>query len=326
MEGVKAADYGLLFVWECLKRYLGRSWPVLAVFLAGLVFSAVLIVRQRRAAPADGLKGRGGDTQKAVTGLFLTVLAVMLLTFCNPFAVKALIPKLGMSTVYYRVFWAVPIAAGAAYYLVLGSCRVRRRGLGLAAFFGALALLAAVCPADAGIRNFSLPDNVYKVKGSVPVLCDAIHEDYEQSTEYRKLAAAAEMADIMTDQGAAAHGRMLPKCVFPADLEFQVRQYDPGISLTVERNMRLYYEGNMASGISYEGSVRYERRRKILDGMYGRDESLRAADLKGALRRTATRYLVVETAQANDSLLQEAGCVLIGQKAGFNLYSFGVVK
>ena len=44
MGGVTIKEYGLSFVWVCLKNYIGRSWPVLAIFLAGIIISIIVSV------------------------------------------------------------------------------------------------------------------------------------------------------------------------------------------------------------------------------------------------------------------------------------------
>ena len=48
MEGVKVKDYGLSFVWECLKRYFGGSREILWVCLAGMLISAALMIFRKR--------------------------------------------------------------------------------------------------------------------------------------------------------------------------------------------------------------------------------------------------------------------------------------
>ena len=42
MGGVTIREYGLSFVWVCLKNYIGRSWPILAIFLAGIIISVIV--------------------------------------------------------------------------------------------------------------------------------------------------------------------------------------------------------------------------------------------------------------------------------------------
>lgn len=314
MEGVRIKDYGLRFVWECLKRYFGDSWQIALVCLAGLLVSAALMIFRKK---KDG-----------VSSLNWVLLIVLGLTVYNPFLVRIIAPKIGMTTVYYRFFWAYPFLPAAAYYLTSAVFLIRRKGLRAAACAGVIALMAVLMPVNPGIfYHMQLPDNVYKVNGAIPVICDAIHEDFEQSTLYQKRTRQAEGTDPLTKKGARAFVLTLPRCVFPYDMEFQVRQYDPSVTLTVGRNMRLYYEGNKATGVSYsEGSASYRRRKLILDAMYGRDPSISAEKFRKAMKKTRTHYLIVEDTQDSQDFLTAAGCTLIGDQAGYHIYSYGLTR
>lgn len=320
MEGVKAAEYGLSFVRECFRRYLGESWLIAVIFFAGMAVTAALHLFSRR-------KDGGGQTEHAVTRMYLAASIVLALTVYNPFFVRKLVPKLGMTTVYYRMFWALPLTSGAAYYIVLYSGKIRKKVMRGAALAGSLLACALVMPICPGIPNLSVPTNLYKVKGAVPVICSAVHSDYEQSEQYGKAASYAQDKDISTKEGAEALAMTLPKCVFPYEIEFQVRQYDPGIRLTVNRNQRLYYEGNTATGISYStDSPIYARLKAILDAMYGRDESLSRETFQSAMEETYTRYLIVESDRADRDFLTDAGCRLVSQTAGYDIYSYGLTE
>ena len=37
MAGITIKEYGLTFVWACLKEYLGSSWPILLLFALGII-------------------------------------------------------------------------------------------------------------------------------------------------------------------------------------------------------------------------------------------------------------------------------------------------
>lgn len=314
MEGVKVKDYGLSFVWECLKRYFGGSREILWVCLAGMLISAALMIFRKR--------------KDKVSTMNWFLLIVLGLSVYNPFLVRIIVPKIGMTTVYYRFFWAYPCLPAAAFYLTEAVFLPGKKTLRAVLCGGVIALMALLMPLNPGIfYHLQLPDNVYKVNGAIPVLCDAIHEDFEESALYAVNKKQAEAEDPLTKKGAEAFVSTLPNCVFPYELEFQVRQYDPSISLTVGRNMRLYYEGNKATGVSYsEGSAAYRRVKLILDAMYGRDPSATAVKFRKAMEQTETRYLIVEDSQDSQDFLTAAGCTLLGDIAGYHLYSYGLTK
>lgn len=323
MEGVKVSQYGLLFVWECLKKYFGGSWEIAAVCLLGMIVSPLFLLWEKNTEGGESPAVRSG-----VTRMNWVLFIVLGLTVYNPFLVKKIVPRIGMTSVYYRAFWAFPFLPAAAYYLTGLVFRGKKKAARAGIFSVIAAASIAVMPLNPGIRyHLQMPDNVYKVYGSIPVICDAIHEDFETKPLHQYWETAAEKTDPMTKKGAASYALTLPKCVFPYELEFQVRQYDPSIALTFSRNMRLYYEGNRATGIGYsEKSAGYARRKTILDAMYARDPSVTITGFQKAMRRTFTSYLVVENTKDNQDFLTTAGCTLIGDEAGYHIYFYDILQ
>ncbi len=340
MGGVTVREYGLSFVRVCLQKYIGKSWPFLLIFLAGIAVSILLSVRgKRRDNPLEVVTVDGNDRNMnygepdyeedenggSTAKMFLSVFLICAVTVCNPFLVRALIPKLGMTAVYYRFFWVIPITFGAAYYLTAALIRVRNRVLRILAALAAAVALACIIPVNPGLLNLKLPTNVYKVDGAVPVLCEAIHADFETTAAYRKALKRSEAnIDRNSEKWLRWQAGQYPLCVFPSQIEFAVRQYDPTIRLLFNRNLRLYYEGNRTTGITYdETKVRYQRRALILDAMYGRDESITTESFQEAMEKTRTKYLVVEENLANGGFLTGAGCTQVGVTAGYTIFRYG---
>ncbi len=337
MTGITVKEYGLRFVGACLKEYVGESWPILLIFAVGILAGIVLsMTGKKKETPlevVDAMEyepGRYEDDplpdSSSVTWTFLSIVLFCTLTVMNPFLVRGLIPKLGMTTVYYRFFWILPITFGAAYWLtrLVGSAPVKL--LQAVLFAGICAVFAVLIPLNPGIKNLKMPTNVYKVDGAVPVLCEAIHADYEKSERWQK---HKERESVSRKKDSKKwlrfKAREYPVCVFPYEIEFAVRQYDPSIRLLVNRNLRLYYEGNLSTGISYgDEDVRYMRRKKILDAMYGRDPELTSEEFAKVMKKTKTRYLVIEEHLANGSFLVSSGCRQVGVVAGYTIFSFGV--
>ena len=233
-----------------------------------------------------------------------------------------------MTTVYYRMFWAFPLIPAAAFYLTELIFLPKKRMLRTAACVLAAAGIILLMPLNPGVRyHLTLPDNVFKVHGAIPVICDVIHEDFEASEQYSYWNERAEELDLDTKKGARTYVLSLPRCVFPSELEFQVRQYDPGVTLTFNRNMRLFYEGNTSTGIQYTSkSAAYRRRKLILDVCRGKTEGVTIEDFQTAMKKTRTQYLIVNPAQADPSFLKVAGCRLVSETAGYCIYSYGITK
>ncbi len=335
MTGITVKEYGLGFVRACLREYLGGSWPILLIFAAGIAAGILLALKGRkREVPLEivdakeYVPGQYEDRQlpgeSSVTWTFLSIVIFCVVTVMNPFLVRVLIPRFGMATVYYRFFWVLPITFGAAYFLTKVAGSVRRKLFQAVLFAAICGVLAVVMPLNPGIRNLRIPTNVYKVNGAVPVLCDAIHEDYEQTQKYQKRMQKLEaVTDHSSFKWMKLKQRTYPMCAFPYEIEFSVRQYDPTIRILMNRNLRLFYEGNTSTGISYgESNKRYQKRKLILDAMYGKDPTITAEAFQKAMFKTGTQYLIVEENLANGSFLVNSGCKQIGVVAGYTIFSY----
>ncbi len=337
MQGITIKEHGLMFVWACLKEYVGSSWPILAIFLCGIVAGILLaLFGKKKEAPLEVVDakeyvpGQYEDTplpdQSSVTWMFLSIVLFCAVTVMNPFLVRALIPRFGMTTVYYRFFWILPITFGAAYWLTRVVCCVRRKLIQAIVFAALVGAMAVVMPLNPGIANVRIPTNVYKVDGAVPVVCDAIHEDYEKTQRYQKaVQKLGQIPDTTSKKWLKWKQRESPLCVFPYGIEFAVRQYDPGIRLLFNRNLRLFYEGNTSTGITYGSkNKRYMKRKLILDAMYGRDPSITEEAFQKAMNSTKTQYLVVEEHLANGGFLVRSGCTQAGVFAGYTIFRYGL--
>ena len=339
MSGITVKEYGLTFVWACLKEYLGASWPILLIFILGTVIGILVpFLIRRKEAPLevvdakDYVPGKYEDSPppdaSGIAWMFLSIILICALTVMNPFLVRYLIPKFGMTTVYYRFFWILPVTFGAAYWLTRLSGSVRRKLFQALACALQIAVMPFVMPVNPGIPNVRIPTNVYKVDGAVPVLCEAIHRDYEQSGAWREaVKKTAAISDRTSKNWLKWSQRQYPVCVFPYGIEFAVRQYDPTIRLLFNRNLRLFYEGNTSTGISYGSDKdRYMKRKLILDAVYGKDPSITAEEFRDAATKSGTQYLIVEEHLANGSFLVEAGCRQVGIVAGYTVFSYGIER
>ncbi len=335
MSGITLKEHGLTFVWACLKEYLGASWPFALIFAVGIA-AAILLPHIRRKKEAEleivdakeyvpgTYEDSPGPDASSAAWMFLSIVIFCALTVMNPFLVRILIPRLGMTTVYYRFFWILPITFGAAAWLTRAVGSLRKKAIQAILFALICAGLAFLIPLNPGLKNLRIPTNVYKTDGAVPVLCDSIHKDYEQTAAYQK---AVDKLSRTTDRSSKKwlkrKAKEYPLCVFPYGIEFAVRQYDPTIRLLFNRNLRLFYEGNTSTGIAYnQKHKRYMRRKHILDAMYGRDPELTEEAFKKAMKKTKTQYLIVEEQLANGGFLVRAGCTQVGVTAGYTIFRY----
>ena len=337
MAGITIKEYGLTFVWACLREYLGRSWPILLIFAAGILAGILVSVfGKEKEAELEVVDAKEYVPEKyedsplpdasSVTWMLLSIVLFCAVTVMNPFLVRFLVPKFGMTTVYYRFFWILPITFGAAYWLARAVGSVRRKILQAVVFAAICAGLAFAMPLNPGIPNVRIPTNVYKVDGAVPVLCEAVHKDFEQTQAFQKAEKKlAGTTDRTSTKWLKREAARFPLCVFPYGIEFSVRQYDPTIRLLFNRNLRLFYEGNTSTGITYGSkNKRYMRRKLILDAMYGKDPEITQQAFQDAMKKTDTQYLIVEEHLANGGFLVNAGCRQVGVVAGYTIFSYGI--
>ena len=52
MAGISIKEYGLTFVWACLREYLGAPWPFLLIFCLGIL-AGILMPHLKKKKEAD---------------------------------------------------------------------------------------------------------------------------------------------------------------------------------------------------------------------------------------------------------------------------------
>lgn len=197
------------FVWNCLRTFCGKAWPVFLLFAAGMAI--VLLLRFRK-------KYMGGGFALCSWTLILTAVVY------NPLIVKLFVPRIVEKAIYYRLFWLLPAIPGAAWVITEAISLFGKRWQRYAAGAAAMILLLVCLPTNASLMSgFEKPDNIYKVPDGVVYACDVIHDDFGESDN-------------------------LPRTIWAFELEIYVRQYNPGIKLCITRNFRLRYAGSQMVG------------------------------------------------------------------------------
>lgn len=227
--------------------------------------------------------------------IFWYAVWVLGLTVYNPLLIHLIVPRFLDAEIYYRFFWLLPVTIGVAYYaaLMVAECGKTWKKCAAAAVF--MALIVTTSSVNGNIvYNVRLPENLYKVPDAVLYACDLIHRDYEGEGE--------------------------PKAVFTDEYEIYVRQYDPSIRLTIDRNTRLYYNGSSVVGEVKETKA-YKRRKRILDVLNSAEE-VPVKKFRKALQKTKTNYLVVPEWYSCHAYLLEAGLTVVDQTGGIIVYRF----
>lgn len=227
--------------------------------------------------------------------IFWLYVIVLGLTIYNPLVIHFVVPKFMDAELYYRFFWVLPVAVGTAYLFTCLVAECPKNWLKGLAAAGLLALIVATSSVNGNVvYNVRLPENLYKVPDQVLYACDIIHRDYDGEGE--------------------------PRAVFTDEYEIYVRQYDPSIRLTIDRNTRLYYNGYSVVGEVKENN-RYLRRKRILDVINSAGE-VSVKKFQKAMRKTKTNYLVIPEWYSCHAYLLEAGLEVVDQTAGIVVYRF----
>lgn len=273
MGNISLEEQGLRFVRSCFKAFGGNT-DLLALFLLSLLFLAV--------------KGK-----KKEKDIFVCSAVFLLFTVYNPLIVKLVIGKLGMTTVYYRFFWILPIV------LLIGYCCVRvldeiPKGLQRAGVTAALVLIIWIS-GDSVISGGmpEVPENQYKVADDLLNVCAAIHEDTEKE---------------------------FPKAVFENDFNLFVRQYDGSILLSLDRDIVLLSQGSTTVSTRGLSEEEIEDQNLIIRVIYQSDFSVEASEFMQALYDTGTDYVVISEDSPAREYVETAGCSFCRQTEEHLIY------
>lgn len=231
--------------------------------------------------------------KKHSTNLFLIYTAFLFLTIYNPIFVKYIFSKLGSDKIYYRFFWLLPVS------LILGYCCINIIDYTKSKFAScimSITLILLIVLTGAPVKNIfkdlSMPDNLYKVPDSLLEICDIIHRNSENEN---------------------------PKIVAPdATVHMLIRQYDPSLLLTIERNTLLYRLGNPNFNINEE-KASYKTQDAIMEVVYYNDTS-RTDSFLDAISKTETDYVILYDSSPVNDYLQQNGFVNIGVCEGYVVY------
>ena len=275
-------DRDWLFVWKCMKAYLGTQRWILWVLLAGTVVCFAQALRSRKM------------NQGVYAGAGLMLLTVTLL---NPWLILQILDRVVEPAAYYRFFWALPMTVIGAYFLT----RLVVKAPGKFGKFAALLAVAVLLvlgrdKSHVLTVNLHIPENIYKVPDGLIYACDVIHENYQDDT-----------------------GRT-PRAVFSDRYELFCRQYDPSIRLTIDRDLRLAYNGSQTVGTVKKNKANI-RRIEILDAINSQND-ITVKQFRRAMNRTRTDYIVIPDYFTSHEFLTEAGCEKIGEDKGVVVYRY----
>lgn len=213
-------------------------------------------------------------------------------TIFNPFLVKWFFGYFHQDEVYYRFFWLLPINLIVAYLMVYVLFKVRGICKQLiVCFLLGCCILFMGSPVVYPSTLINIPDNLYKVPDDVLEISEYIHQSSDSEN---------------------------PLVAVAPDLLMTIRQYDPSITLTLERNRVLCWQGSpLFQSLTENGS--YQAQRPIMDVIYAGDISNPTAFLK-SIDITQTQYLVYSKDIDISSFLESLGYQYINETTNYYIF------
>ena len=225
--------------------------------------------------------------------LFIPGTVVLLLTVYNPIAPVILDKVFDVSSEYYRLFWIAPVIVLVPFVaakLIVGGKNGKER------VFVAVFVIVTGCLAGKFVyeEGFSKSENIYKIPDELIEIAEMIHEDSDE--EYAK-------------------------AFFEYEYNMEIRQYDPKMLLTIDREEYIYavnysYTEDMINDVDTPTNI-------ILAALV-RNQSVDTDSFRNALENTKTQYVVLTKGNYQTALLKNAGLSLVGETDFHQIYKYNL--
>ena len=235
---------------------------------------------------------KGNKEQREI---FVPGAVLMLLTVYNPLFPVVIDKFFDISSEYYRFFWMTPVIVLVPF---VASNLIDGAGSKIEKMTVIVFLIITVVFAGNFVyeNGISLADNIYKIPDELIEIDKIIHSD--TSEEY-------------------------PKAFFEYEYNMEIRQYDPKMLLTIDREEYIY-----AVNYSYTDEMINDDEvptNRILASLV-RNQDVDAMRFKDALEATKTEYVVVTAGHYRIPMLKEAGLRLIGSTGGHEIYKYDLTE
>lgn len=231
---------------------------------------------------------KGNDEEKEI---FLPGVILMLLTVYNPLFPVAIDKFFDISSEYYRFFWLSPVVVLVPFVvskLVNGTKNTSEK-VAVCVFVLLIGVLAGNFAYSEGIP---FAQNIYKIPDELIEIDELIHADNQN--EYTK-------------------------AFFEYEYNMEIRQYDPKMLLTIDREEYIY-----AVNYSYSQEMIEDDEvptNRILASLV-RNQDVDPIDFANALESTKTEYVVLTKGHVRTAMIREAGLRLVGSTQGHDIYKY----
>lgn len=229
---------------------------------------------------------RGTDEEKEI---FIPGAFALIVTVYNPIVPYVLDSFFDVNNEYYRLFWITPVVIlvplVAAKLIEMMKTKASR--VMMASFLLVLGMLSGNL---VYVEGSSIKQNIYKIPDELIRIDTIIHEDC--NSEY-------------------------PKAFFEYEYNMEIRQYDPTMLLTVDREDYLYavaqpYTDEM---LTSDDKPVY----RILAPLV-RNQHVDAKVFADALEQTRTEYVVLNSDHPLLNYVEDAGLIRVGETTGHIVY------
>lgn len=225
------------------------------------------------------LCAKGSERDKRI---FLPGGVVLLLTVYNPFSPVILMHFFDVNSEYYRFFWITPAIVLVPY--VATNIITQQKDVKQKIAIGALIAVLFVFSGNFLYANgYQKAENIYKMPPELMEVSSIIHENSD--TEYTK-------------------------AFLEYDYNMQMRQYDPKILLTIDREDYLY-----ATSADYTQEMLHDPEHpqyRMLAALIKFDP-VNPADFTDALETSNTEFVVVNKTHRMIPYLKQAGLYQVGE-------------
>lgn len=209
--------------------------------------------------------------------IFVPCSVFLFLTVYNPAAPVILDHFFDVNSEYYRFFWLLPVVVLVPYLgarLIMTSAGLRQR-IVVSVLIAAIFLVSGRYVYADGIK---WAQNIYKMPPELIEVSEKIHSDSDKK---------------------------YPKAFLEYEYNMQMRQYDPAMMLTIDREDYLY----AVSGATYDEEMLNDElhpQYRLL-AVLVKNQDIDKADILNALEATKTEYVVLSRNHPRIDYLKEAG-------------------
>ncbi len=214
--------------------------------------------------------------------IFLPGAVLLAATVFNPLSPLVLDKIFDVSSEYYRLFWIAPVVILVPYvFTVIVHDIPKGKDRYLVAALGVAALILGGNFVYA--KGFDVAENIYKIPDEVIQISEIIHNDSQN--EYSK-------------------------AFFEYEYNMEIRQYDPRILLTIDREDYIYAMNYSYTEEMLEDEENPENR--IL-ALLVRNQKVQEDDFIDALDKTGTEYIILTAGHPQIPFIRRAGLHEIGR-------------